>query len=157
LYSTMDEEDDRREINGVKYVLFSKLPFTFMILLLFICITSLAGCSNKEVNKVNDGKEVQEESTDVIADHQQEQKEHTEETTEVDEDIVKEDILLDGQVTVEGDGIRIEGKSNLAEGTVVQANLLYNPFNTYRSTTKPSTNEKVEVDQDGNFNMELSF
>lgn len=153
----MDEEDDRREINGVKYVLFSKLPFTFMILLLFICITSLAGCSNKEVNKVNDGKEVQEESTDVIADHQQEQKEHTDETTEVDEDIVKEDILLDGQVTVEGDGIRIEGKSNLAEGTVVQANLLYNPFNTYRSTTKPSTNEKVEVDQDGNFNMELSF
>ncbi|HLR52062.1 MAG TPA: hypothetical protein VK072_04225 [Candidatus Avamphibacillus sp.] len=49
-----------------------------------------------------------------------------------------EGILLGGQVIVEEDGFRVEGESNLAEGTVVIASLLYNPFNVYRSFDKTS-------------------
>lgn len=123
----------------------------------------LAACTEKKIEAENESadktetKDVKEINNEMNFDEAEEnnEKEEDENNKTKNESIAAsddEDHFINGEVILEEEknNIHIEGKTNLVEGTTLEANLFYNPFS-QRHSVYTVSDEKVEIASDGSF------
>lgn len=73
-------------------------------------------------------------------------------------ELIDEEISLEGKVFIEEDRIRVQGTTNLIEGTVLMGRLFHSPFSdTKRGSTRTNKHELTTVNADGTFAMNFLF
>src|SRR5699024_6751240 len=115
----------------------------------------LAACTEKKIEAENESadktetKDVKEINNEMNYDEAEKNNKTKNESIAASDD---EDHFINGEVILEEEknNIHIEGKTNLVEGTTLEANLFYNPFS-QRHSVYTVSDEKVEIASDGSF------